>query len=199
MLFVGFLAPLQLDARGIFFPWQRCGSRRTWSRLTRNNLDMKRDDMDSGIVTLQSCGAGPVLESMLPDTMMDLGTMGVDTSTPVLGQNHSFRPRSSVSPRLFSHDLLTPVPEAPLPPPPISQPGTAFVSQQHANRTADLIDTVTAPIPPGGGRNECRPLGAGGTKSHADRVTITDRGPLRITCTVGGLPTPIPKDCPPGR
>ena len=39
-----------------------------------NNLDMKRDDrldetMDSGIVTLRSCGAGAVLESMLPDTM----------------------------------------------------------------------------------------------------------------------------------
>ena len=52
-----------------------------------NNLDMKRDDwpnetMDSWIVTIQSRGAGPVLESMLPDTMMDLGTMGADASTP---------------------------------------------------------------------------------------------------------------------
>ena len=42
-----------------------------------NNLEMKGNDrpdetMDSGIVTLRSRGAGPVRESMLPDTMMDL-------------------------------------------------------------------------------------------------------------------------------
>ena len=48
--------------------------------------------MDSGIVALRSRGAGPVLESMLPDAMMDLGTMGADASTPVLGQNHRFGP-----------------------------------------------------------------------------------------------------------
>ena len=69
---------------------------------TKNNLDMKRDDrpdktIASGIVTLQLRRAGPVLESMLLDTMMDLETMGADASTPVLGQNH----RSGVRPKLL--------------------------------------------------------------------------------------------------
>ena len=108
---------------------------------------MKRDDrpdetMDLGIVTLRSRGAGPALESMLPDTMMDLGTMGADASTPFLGHNHHFGPRSDVPLRLFGHNLLTQIPEAPSPPPSRSQPGTDFVSQQQANRMADLIDSV---------------------------------------------------------
>ena len=89
----------------------------TWSELTRslkmsqeqtedkNNVDIKRDDqpaetMDLGIVTLRLRGSGLVLESLLPDTMMDLGNMGADASTPVLAQNHHFGPRSVIKPRL---------------------------------------------------------------------------------------------------
>ena len=38
--------------------------------------------------------------------------------------------------------MLTPIPDAPSPPTPISQPGPDFVSQQQADLTADLLVTV---------------------------------------------------------
>ena len=69
---------------------------------------MTDETIDSGMGTLQSHGTGPALEAMLPDTMMDRGTMGVNASKPVLGQNHRFGPRSGVRPRLFGHDMFNP-------------------------------------------------------------------------------------------
>ena len=140
---------VEADARGLNWPevWKMSQIQTEYT----NNLDMKWDDrpdetMDSGIVTLLSCGAGPALESMLSDTMMDLWTMDADASTPFLGHNHHFGPRSVVRPRLFGHDLLNLIPEEPppstlSPPPPRSQPGTDFVSQQLAERMADLTNS----------------------------------------------------------
>ena len=78
-----------------------------WSGLTKNSkmqsdnpndLNAAGDDpftetTDSWIVTLQPRGTGLAPESVLTDTPMDLGTMDVDTSTPVQGQPHRFGPR----------------------------------------------------------------------------------------------------------
>ena len=109
---------------------------------------MKRVDWpdETGMGTLQSRGTGPARESMLPDTMMDRGTMGVDASTSVLGQNHRFGPGVVLG---RDCDLLTPIPDAPPPPPPSLQ-----------DLTTDLLVTIvqlqsevrtlkhTSPAPP---------------------------------------------------
>ena len=45
---------------------------------------------------------------------------------------------------------------------------------------------------------EYRPLGAEGTKNHADRIGQCTEWPLQIAGTICGIPTQIRKDCPPG-
>ena len=82
-------------------------------------------DYRFGNGTLQSRGTGPALESMLPDTMMNEGTMGGDVSAPVLRQNQRFGPRSGVRPRLFGHEMLTPIHDAP-PPPTAGSPYSSY-------------------------------------------------------------------------
>ena len=42
--------------------------------------------------TLQSHGTGPVLESLLPDTIIDRGTGGVDAYTRITRPNYQARP-----------------------------------------------------------------------------------------------------------
>ena len=72
------------------------------------------------------------------------GARGVDASTPIQGQNHRLGPRSSVRPRLFGQDMLTPIPDVQTPPPmPGAQLGLDFVSQQQADLKVDLLATVT--------------------------------------------------------
>ena len=110
-----------------------------------NDVDITGDDrdaetIDSGVVTLQSRGTGPTPESVLTDTMMDPGTMGADTSTPVRGQSHRFVPRNGVRPRLFGLDMPNRGPDKP--PSPRSQPRADFSNWQQADLTAGLMDTV---------------------------------------------------------
>ena len=58
---------------------------------TKLSWDMKRggrydDTLDSGIGNLHSHETGLITESLLPDTIIDRRTSGVDASMPVLGQ-----------------------------------------------------------------------------------------------------------------
>ena len=114
----------------------------TFTKVPKFSWDMKGDDrpdetLNLGMGTRQSRGTGPALESLLPDTIIDSGTMGVDASTPILRPNHQFGSRSGVRPRQFGH-CLTPIPDA-LPPPPMprTQLGPDLVSQQQADQSAD--------------------------------------------------------------
>ena len=55
--------------------------------------EMKSDDLpdqtfDSGMGTLPLCRIGPGLKYLLPETMLDRGTLGVHVSTPILKQSH---------------------------------------------------------------------------------------------------------------
>ena len=68
-------------------------------KVPRFSLDMKGDDRPDKTI-------GSALESRLPDTVLDQGARGVDTSTPVLRQNRRFGPRSGVKPKLCGHDML---------------------------------------------------------------------------------------------
>ena len=94
---------------------------------TRDYQDI--ETIDSGIVTLQSCGTSPASESVLTDTMMDPGTMGADTSTPVQGQSHRFGPQNGIRPRLFGLDMSIRGLDKP-PPSPISHPKADFSNRQ---------------------------------------------------------------------
>ena len=88
--------------------------------------------LNSGMDTLESRGAGPVLQSLLPDTIIDRGTRYVDFFMSILRPNHRVRPRQ------FKY-YLTLIPDAPLPPPPKTpktQPGPDLVSPQQAARLA---------------------------------------------------------------
>ena len=56
-------------------------------KVPQFSFDMKSDErpddtIDSGMGTLPSCGTSPALESILPDTMMDRGTMGGESPHP---------------------------------------------------------------------------------------------------------------------
>ena len=171
------------------------------------SLGMKSDDrpdetIDSGMGTLQSRGTSPALESMLPDTMMDWGTVGVDASTPVLGQNHRFRPNNGVRPRLFGHDMLTRY---------LmhhrrrqDQPGPDFISQQQADRTADLLVTVArlqsdvhtlklaspAPLAPATWTQPAR------RHIHEYGLVSALNDHYGSLGRLAGIPTQIQKDCP---
>ena len=114
----------------------------TCMTVPKFSWDMKGDDrpdktLSSGMGTLQSRGPGPVRESLLPDTRIDRGTMGVDASTPILKLNHRLGTRNSVRPRWFGHDL-TRIPDAPpQSPSPRMQPGPDLVSQHQVDQSAD--------------------------------------------------------------
>ena len=116
-------------------------------KVPKFSWDMKGDDrpdetIDSGMGTLQSRGTILALESRLLDTVIDRGARDVDASTPVLRQNYRIGPRSGVRPRLFGHDMLTPIPDVLPPPMPGSQLGSDFVSQQQTDLKADLLVTI---------------------------------------------------------
>ena len=114
-------------------PTIQLGYERWWParrdhRLGNGYSEVARDQSGSGV--------------SLPKTVLDRGARGVDASTPVLGQNHRFVPRSGVRQRLFGHDMLSPIPDVPLPPTPGSQLIPDFISQQQADLKADLLVTV---------------------------------------------------------
>ena len=104
-----------------------------WSALTKklkmqsdhpNVLNATGDDpstetIDSGIVTFQPRGTDLAPESMLTDTMMDPGTMGAYTSTPIQEQPHRFGPQNGARLKPLGLDLPTLVLGKP---PPRSQP-----------------------------------------------------------------------------
>ena len=100
-----------------------------------NVVDAAGDDRpdettDSGIVAFQPCGSDLAPESVLTDTMMDPGTTGANTSTPVQGQSHWFGPRNGVRPRWCGLDMPIRGPDKPPPP------------WQPADMTVSLMDTV---------------------------------------------------------
>ena len=64
--------------------------------------------LDSGIGTLHSQGTGPIMETLLPDTIIYGGTSAIDASTPILRPDYRARPRP------FGHEQ-TPIPDAPPP------------------------------------------------------------------------------------
>ena len=68
------------------------GAKLSWNMKGGGGGDRPDDTLDSGMCYLQSHGTGPVLESLLPDTIIDGGTGGVDASTPITRPNYQARP-----------------------------------------------------------------------------------------------------------
>ena len=79
--------------------------------------------------TFDSHGTGPILEFLLPDTIIDRETRGMDASTPILRPNYRARPRQF-------RQYWTLIPDAPpsLSPTPRTQPGPGLVGPQQATQ-----------------------------------------------------------------
>ena len=89
------------------------------------------DTPDSGMGTLQSQEAGPVPESLWPDTIIGRGIGGVDASTPILRTGYPSRPKQF-------EQKWSPMPDA-LPPRSLTlgaQPGLGRVAPQQATQWA---------------------------------------------------------------
>ena len=78
------------------------------AKLSRNMKRVGQSYNIRGWVLCNRMEPGPILESFVPDTMIDRGTRGVDASTPILRPNYQARPRP------FRH-FWTLIPDAPPP------------------------------------------------------------------------------------
>ena len=113
-----------------------------WSTYDRRNMKRdgrSEDTCDSGFDTLRSHGAGPAMESLFPDTIIDRGDNDVNVSTPMTGMSDRTRPRQLGQYR-------KPIPEIPprLSPTRGTQPDLRFVDPSPTALAAGATDHACA-------------------------------------------------------